>query len=633
MVSRPEEIHPPTTEQNKLGLEDVRIPLVWDVQRDAATQISGKGFQSNDEILLEPLDGLTNFFRIRLSEIGSAGASFPLPADLQEGRYTVVLDREGVKQTLGSSTFNFVLRANLPNIAGKTIKGVVHIAGQGLANVVVSDGSEVTKTDRDGLYYLSSTKRNGYVFVSVPGNHEVLSMASNLPVFYRYLNPNPNVVDTRDFELKAVDNNNHVLLSLADMHLANRNDDLHQFQAGFIADANQQIAKMQGAGKKVYALTLGDQTWETYWYSNNFMLPEYVKEIAKLQAPVFNTIGNHDNDPYFASDWLSENAYRRVLGPTYYSFNIGQIHYIVLDNIEYINVGGSTGNIGNRNYNAKVAEQQFAWLKKDLETVDASTPIILATHIQLHHAPSITGSLPAFRMSNGQQLVDLFTRFEQVHVLTGHTHVNYRVVRNDHFMEHNTAAVCATWWWTGRTGYAGNHIAPDGSPGGYGIWEVSGKNLTWQYKSIGYPEDYQFRSYDLNNVHITAAKYAPDANTSHQNLVPQYAADFANENRDNEVLINVWGYDPSWTISVTENGLALSVQRVASFDPLQLISYAMKRINVNAVPTFDASNSSHMFKVRASSASSTLKIKVADRFGRVYTEDMVRPKAFNYTMR
>ena len=65
-------------------------------------------------------------------------------------------------------------------------------------------------------------------------------------------------------------------------------------------------------------------------------------------------------------------------------------------------------------------------------------------------------------------------------------------------MEHNTAAVCATWWWTGKSGYAGNHICKDGSPGGYGVWEIDGTDARWFYKSMGKPQNYQFRSYDLN---------------------------------------------------------------------------------------------------------------------------------------
>ena len=37
----------------------------------------------------------------------------------------------------------------------------------------------------------------------------------------------------------------------------------------------------------------------------------------------------------------------------------------------------------------------------------------------------------------------------------------------------------------------------------------------------------------------------------------------------NTVFINVWNYDPEWTISVTENGRPLEVTRVWHRDPLQ----------------------------------------------------------------
>lgn len=632
-TTKPDEDENPSEQVDKLQLSDVSIPAVFDIKKGVETKINGKGYQANDVIVLTPLGGLTKSYTITATKVESDHIFVVFPEDLVEGRYTLVAKRGDLSQTLGTTTFNYVLRTDIPDREGKNVKGVVHINGKGLVNVVVSDGYDVTQTNEDGVYYLNSNKRTGYVFISIPGNHEVVSTNNNLPMFYRYLNANPNIIDTKDFELKPVDNDNHILLSLGDMHLAARNDDLVQFQNGFLSDANQQITHYQAQGKKVYALTLGDLTWETYWYSNNFTLSEYVQQINKLNAPVFNAMGNHDNDPYFASDWLAENAYRRTLGPTYYSFNLGKVHYVILDNTEYVNTGGSTGNVGQRNYNAKIADQQLAWLEKDLETVSSSTPIIVATHIQLHNAPAANGNTPNYRTSNAQQLVDLLSRFNEVHVMTGHTHVNYRVPRNDKFMEHNTAAVCATWWWTGRTGYSNNHISPDGSPGGYGIWEMNSTNINWHYKSIGYENAYQFRSYDLNNVHITADKYTASANSQHRNMVAQYAFDFAEENNNDEVLINVWGYDPQWTISVTENGSSLTVQRINSRDPLHIISYAMQRLNVNAVPTFDSANTSHMFKVKASAPNTTLDIKITDRFGNVYVETMERPKAFNYSMR
>ena len=68
--------------------------------------------------------------------------------------------------------------------------------------------------------------------------------------------------------------------------------------------------------------------------------------MSKINCKIFNIMGNHDNDPYCAGDWIAENKFREVVGPTYYSFNLGSIHYVVLDNVEYINTGGSQGVIG-----------------------------------------------------------------------------------------------------------------------------------------------------------------------------------------------------------------------------------------------------------------------------------------------
>jgi hypothetical protein len=95
--------------------------------------------------------------------------------------------------------------------------------------------------------------------------------------------------------------------------------------------------------------------------------------------------------------------------------------------------------------------------------------------------------------------------------------------------------------------------------------------------------------------------------------------------KGNYVYINVWNYDPQWTISVTENGTSLKVDRVSAKDPLHLIAYNGKS------PTggFGTSVTKHLFRVQATSATSTLEIKVTDRFGNVYTESMKRPKAFS----
>ncbi len=534
----------------------------------------------------------------------------------------VVLSAQGFENLIISVNQD----GSLGNRQGMTLKGWVSCNNTGIPDVVVSDGYEVTVTDANGVYYLPSKKQNRYVFISVPGNYEV-SCIGSAPQFYKRLTKEAIEVERHDFQLTAVDNNKHVVLTMADIHLANRADDIVQYEK-ILIDMNEMIAGYRSSGTRVYGLTLGDITWDTYWYSNKFTLEQYVPYMNRFNAPVFNTIGNHDNNPYVAGDWGSQQLFRDVLGPNYYSFNLGGIHYVVLDNIEYINNGGAQGVMGERNYNNLITTEQIEWLKKDLEKVsDKSAPLIIAFHIPAFSAPDVNNRA-SYRLANSQAFHNCLSEFSDVHLVAGHSHTNSNYVHSDALMEHVTAAVCATWWWTGSTGMSGNHICPDGSVGGYGVWEMDNKTAQWYYKSHGYDRDYQFRSYDLNRLEITAAKYAPKANATYAAKVPDYADAYATAGTDNEVLINVWGYDIGWTITVKEGETILPVTRVTAKDPLHIISYSMARLNKNAEPSssFVSSNTSHFFKVKASSPVSTLTIQVTDRFGRTYSETMTRPK-------
>ena len=97
--------------------------------------------------------------------------------------------------------------------------------------------------------------------------------------------------------------------------------------------------------------------------------------------------------------------------------------------------------------------------------------------------------------------------FSEVHFITGHTHHNSTMVINDKVIEHNTAAVCETWWWS--TFFSDRAICVDGSPAGYGIYTVNSTDVKWSYKGIGEPAGYQFRTYDMNTVkkHLDNSTY------------------------------------------------------------------------------------------------------------------------------
>lgn len=241
------------------------------------------------------------------------------------------------------------------------------------------DGEEVTTTDDNGYYWLGSRKYHGYVFVSQPSGYEPLTVNS-LPQFWQPLTESQFVCEQHNFELEKVDNDNHIMLVTADIHLANRVNDLKQYKELFIPDITQTIETY--GGRPVYTMVLGDMTWDQFWYDTKYNMESYLKTLAdaKIPSTFYHLPGNHDNDPYYAGDFQAEAAYKKYLGPTYYSFNLGKVHYIALDNNVYINNGASVGTSGDRSFGNYLTQIELDWLKKDLALVSKNTPVVVGLH-------------------------------------------------------------------------------------------------------------------------------------------------------------------------------------------------------------------------------------------------------------
>ena len=328
--SIPEGIIPPTDSvSSKIEIKNFSIEAQIHTSPDSTVTMQGEGFLQSDTVALISETAANNTYALPLASVTKQSADIVMPKNIVSDTYQLWLKRETDSCRLGKTTLIIenAVDLNIPDIAGMTLKGVVYCENKPLPNVVVSDGYNVVQTDEQGRYYIQSDKKSGFVFISVPGNYEVAIKDNNQPVFF-YRLAKDDSVEQHDFELTATDNTNHVLLALADMHLANRNNDLSQFKLRFLPDLNTTVEKYRSEGKKVYGLTLGDMTWDQYWYSNRYDLSKYLITIKSVDLPIFNCTGNHDNNPYCADDWQAEQAYKDIIGPTYYSFNLGNVHCI-----------------------------------------------------------------------------------------------------------------------------------------------------------------------------------------------------------------------------------------------------------------------------------------------------------------
>jgi Icc protein len=204
----------------------------------------------------------------------------------------------------------------------------------------------------------------------------------------------------------------------------------------------------------------------------------YAKTEQDLGLKVHHTLGNHDcfgvyvasgagpADPDYGKKMWADR-----FGPTYYSFDHKGVHFIVLDSI---------GITEDRHYEARMDDDQLAWLGRDLAAQGAAKPIIVTTHIPLVTAvPSCTPPAPQAAKGNGfvngPAAIKLFEGHNVLAVLQGHTHVNEEVVW--HGVPYITSgAVCGNWW----------HGTRLGTPEGFTVVTVSNGKLSTRYETTGF---------------------------------------------------------------------------------------------------------------------------------------------------
>lgn len=560
---------------------------------------------------------------------------------IQASSGTVLTTPNGSSARLSDANFkqspHLYRGESIPEVRG-TVCGFVRTSTSGVGNVVVSDGFEFTTTDADGFYQLDSRKENGYVFISLPSGYE-LPVNGVIPQYFKPLRSPAGDMERVDFELIPCSNDKFRMYFLGDIHLANNTTtkDSDQYRT-FAADISSMMTQHGGCQ---YLATLGDMSWDAYWYTRYFFYPDYLRlatEVLPEGTSIFHTIGNHDHDMNATGDWDTVLQYKRFLGPNFYSYNIGKVHFISTDNIDCTNAIPSMTVTGNRTYTCQITPQELEWIRKDLSYVPKDVPVIVTGHSTIM---SINGSDPnssKFSLKNAQDLIDCFNG-RTVHFVTGHSHKLWNMDRLGYspvkYFEHNAGAVCAAWWRTDVK--CGMHLAVDGVPGGYKVFDFDGKNFTWFYKATGHDASDQMETYDLNECVLSADKYIPNCTNStyktnwanYTSYSASHAVNFQQKNV-NKVLLHVWDYDPSWKIEVTEKetGKKLTATRIRSYSPLYLVGYVARCFNSNASTT-DPYSCQNMFLVTASSADSTLEIKVTDRFGKVYAETMTRPRPFS----
>lgn len=500
--------------------------------------IQGKGFAEGDALALADVATGAEI-PLTLKAIDHAYVTFAVPQEIPTGSYRLVVHRGQESQVLGILKFRRSLDIEIPDKEGMNVKGVVFCGSLPVAGVVVSDGEVVTTTDDAGCYYLASKKHHGYVFMSVPSGYEPQS-ENSVPLIWGPVTPGEEACEQVDFELvEAPGQDDFDLLVLADIHLANRLGDIAQYKELMLPEVKNYIA---ASPRKVYIMNVGDMTFDLYWNSNKYNLGDYTNTLkdSAIPALIYHVPGNHDNDEYANDDYTAEQPYKDNLGPTYYSFNIGKVHYVVLDDMLYH---------GRNKYDRIIAPEQLAWLYKDLRALDPEIrQLVVACHVPLVANNGAWDDI-WYNLKNKDELFVLLQDYD-VTIMTGDWHTEGTTRVSDRIVEYVHPAVTGNWWY--RQG-----ICCNGYPAAFTEYVFRGDRLESR-SLIDWANGNSKQQYRVYNKGVT----------SNTGIASSSALDPAGGAPS--VLVFFWGVAPNWTFVCRENGELTygRGQLVQRYDPL-----------------------------------------------------------------
>lgn len=166
------------------------------------------------------------------------------------------------------------------------------------------------------------------------------------------------------------------------------------------------------------------------------LYPRHNRIMSVLRIPVWNALGNHDMNIKSPNDRYSTQSFIRTYGPPYYSFDYGDVHFVVLDNVYFkgntdpfaegtgtqdrfepgLPDGGST-------YRGEVTQEQLDWLRNDLRFVPKNKLVVLYAHIPFKTlAVSGGNTIGAGNINtvNLDELLEVLDRRKHVYSFSGH---------------------------------------------------------------------------------------------------------------------------------------------------------------------------------------------------------------------
>lgn len=512
------------------------------------------------------------------------------------------------------------------NVTGK----VEDTAGNPVEGVVVTDGRICVRTLFDGSFYMQSDlDASDFIYISTPAGY-LPPVKSGIPQFYKRISDlgvSGGVLECGTFTLTPVANpDNCTLFFTADPQPRARSWSMDRIAYNSLdccSDLYRELRETAAtvSGRQVYGICLGDIVHE-----DMSLFSDYAEGLATLGYPTFNVMGNHDNDPEAADDAEGAVPYESWFGPRNYSFNIGKMHFVVLDDIAMYRSGGTL-----KSYNNGLDDTAWNWLRSDLATVNKNTTLMVCAHGAMFRKEPDGEVSSREATLHGDEYAKLIRSFREVHAWAGHSHSTFNYIypashRNKNIQVHTLARSTGELWT--------NEYLSAGTPRGFTIVEVrNGVIQSWRFHATKYQTgafrgssqpDFTYRDWDYVSG---VAKMRSNGNTLSESYQMHVYPPGAYE--AGYLYVNVFLWDTKWDNPVFISGSSEQEMEHVPFEGCydcadkEMVDFYKANAsilkNYSGYPATPSNYPQTMFRVPAS-ASGSGTVMVLDRFGNEYRQ-------------
>ncbi len=488
--------------------------------------------------------------------------------------------------------------------------------GNAVTDVIVSDGYTCVKTDSLGRYKMKRDSLARFIYYSVPADCEVPthSETDRTACFYQAVSDKKKVYNFTLTRLPGGKETHYKMIVIGDPQVTNayspyytspgdnpiKKSDLERFTSQTMTDIRKTISEMP-SGTPVYGLSMGDDV--QYYGGYNAQLERQIREaLGSSEMRLFSVIGNHDQD----NKALYKRKWEESFGPTDYSFDRGDEHYVCINNCFFTK--------GKAYYSpGELHKTQVEWLEQNLALTPKDKKVILCYHIPFTFGNSpYKGASPLgieseqghYASSRLSRLLTLLREFQGGYELfCGHTHfaVNHEIdFEGHHVMEHCHAAACGNIWQS--------NINICGTPNGYYVYSFDGTRLAdCYYKGTFWEASRQ----------MTLFRAQTDFNGE------SYAADW-NLPADKDVLVaNVFNADSRWRVVAVEDGKEYPMARISSKGQDAFATGYHHKYSESVAYWFVSKKNgyllmNHLYHYTPKNPKATITVKATDPYGNTY---------------